>query len=121
MAGEVLSHDGSRILVGAESAAQRLQDVLRIQRGTYGFARDYGFGGGDLVDVTITPDVQARFFAAVADALSAPRNGLLDVRLRELRIVPAAEGGAEVEVLAEWESAGGVVTPIGVRSQLAAA
>lgn len=120
MASRVMSRDGTRILSGRESAEQRLRDALGITRGSYAFSRDYGSRLADVVDANLDEDTEAAIYAAVADTIAAPANGLGDLRLRSVR-VQASRGRVEVDVDGEWVDASGAVTPIGIREQLAAA
>lgn len=107
--------DGARLLRGAESAAQRLADALRIQRGSYPLLRDYGSRVGLALDRR-----PAEIFAAVADAIAHPPNGLSDVTLRAVRVAPARTGQVIVEVDAGWAPAvpAGAPVAITVREQL---
>lgn len=117
----VMSRDGLRVLTGAASAAQRLSDALRIQRGSYAWSRDYGSDLLGLVDRTDDPGFEAAAFAAVADAVDEPANGLADVRLRSVRL--AREGDVvTVQADALWIDPNGAAgTPIAARAALAAA
>ena len=109
-----LAPDGDRVLTGAAAAAQRLADALRIQRGSYPFLRDYGSMLALLVDRR-PPAV----FAAVAEAIIHPANGLDDIQLRAVRVSPAGAGAVVVEVDAEWRPAPAAAsTPISIREQL---
>ena len=110
----LLAPDGDRVLTGSSAAAQRLADALRIQRGSYPFLRDYGSTLALLVDRR-----PAAAFAAVAEALIHPANGLDDIRLRAVRVSPAGAGAVVVEVDAEWRPAPAAAsTPISIREQL---
>ena len=112
----VLGRDGDRILSAADAAAQRLADALRIQRGSYPFLRDYGSTLGQLIDRR-----PAAVFAAVAEAVVHPANGLDDVELSAVRVSAAGEGMAVVEVDATWRSdRAAPPTPITIREQLTA-
>lgn len=117
----ILSRDGTRLLSGIESAEQRLRDALAIRRGSYPWSRDYGSRLDVVVDRLLDPAAEARIYAAVAEAVAHPPNGLADVTLREVRLHqdPASPDRVEVEVDAEWTDASGQVTPIGVRQALA--
>ena len=109
-----LAPDGDRVLTGAAAAAQRLADALRIQRGSYPFLRDYGSTLGQIVDQR--PEAA---FAAVAEALIHPANGLDDIELRAVRVSPAGAGAVVVEVDAGWRPAPAAAsTPISIREQL---
>ena len=109
-----LAPDGDRVLTGSSAAAQRLADALRIQRGSYPFLRDYGSTLALLVDRR-----PAIVFAAVAEALIHPTNGLDDIELRAVRVSPAGAGAVVVEVDAEWRPAPAAAsTPISIREQL---
>lgn len=111
----ILAADGDRILGGVTAVAQRLADALRIQRGSFPFARDYGSTIGEIVDRR-----PAAVFAVVAEAVAWPPNGLDDVELRAVRLVPAA-GRVVVEVDAVWRpDPSAAPTPISIRAQLAA-
>lgn len=111
----VLAADGDRVLDGVAAAAQRLADALRIQRGSYPFARDYGSTVGLIVDRR-----PAAVFAAVAEAVAHPPNGLDDVDLRAVR-VSAVAAEVAVEVDAAWRpDPAAAPTPITVRARLAA-
>ena len=110
----VLASDGDRILDGVTAAGQRLADALRVQRGSYPFLRDYGSLIGQVVDRRA-----ADVFAAVAEAVAHPANGLDDVELRAVRASPAGAGAVVVEVDAAWRSAPSATpTPITIREQL---
>ena len=111
----VMAADGSRLLHGVDSARQRLADALRIQRGSYPLLRDYGSVVGLAVDRR-----PAAIYAAVADAIRHPANGLGDVRLLGVRLSPDGAGQVVAEVDAEWAEPGGQPVPISVREQLAA-
>lgn len=117
----IMSRDGTRLISGIESAEQRLTDALAIRRGSYPWSRDYGSRLADIVDGTVDSDAEARIFAAVADAVAHPPNGLADVTLRTVRLIREGEHPDRVlvDVQAEWTGADGVVTPIGVRRSLA--
>ena len=119
---QVMSRDGSRILDGAESARQRLGDALRIRRGSYPWLRDYGSQLDDLVDLNVDRDFEARVFAAVAETVAHPPNGLSDILLREVRLYQDAEHDdrVEVEVFADWIAPDGSAGEIGLRQSLAA-
>ena len=109
-----LAPDGDRVLTGSAAAAQRLADALRIQRGSYPFLRDYGSTLALLVDRR-----PAAVFAAVAEAIIHPTNGLDDIQLRAVRVSPAGAGAVVVEVDAEWRPAPAAAsTPISIREQL---
>ena len=111
-----LAVDGDRVLSGAASAAQRLADALRTQRGSYPLLRDYGSTVGQVLDRR-----PAAIFAAVAETLIHPANGLDDITLRGVRVTPdeANLGTVVVDVDAEWSSDPAVApTPISVREQL---
>ena len=71
-----LAPDGDRVLIGSAGAAQRLADALRIQRGSYPFLRDLRLHAG----ADRRPAVRRAAFAAVAEALIHPANGLDDIR-----------------------------------------
>ena len=114
-----MARDGAALLSGAESARQRLRDALAIERGTYPFARDYGSTLGLIVDRNVDTALEARVYAAVADAVAHPPNGLDDVALQEVRLYQSP-GLVEVQVRAEWVSEAAERTPIGVRQTLAA-
>ena len=116
-----MSRDGSSILDGADSARQRLGDALRIRRGTYPWLRDYGSLLADLVDRRIDSDFEARVYAAAAETVAHPANGLGDIRLREVRLHPDADGAdrADIEILADWIAPDGSVGEIGLRQALA--
>ena len=110
----ILARDGSRLLAGAAEAAQRLGDALRVQRGSYPFLRDYGSTLAQIVDRR-----PAAVFAAVAEALVHPSNGLDDIELRAVRVSPDGAGAVVVEVDAEWRPAPAATsTPISIREQL---
>ena len=114
----ILAVDGDRVLSGAAAAAQRLADALRIQRGSYPLLRDYGSTVGQVLDRR-----PAAIFAAVAETLVNPANGLDDITLRGVRVAPGAvnTGSVVVDVDAEWLSdPAATPTPISVREQLAA-
>lgn len=119
----IMSRDGTRLISGIESAEQRLTDALAIRRGSYPWSRDYGSRLADLVDRTVDSDAEARIFAAVAEAVAHPPNGLADVALREVRLhrLPDHPDRIEIEVVADWQDASGQITPIGIRHQLAGA
>lgn len=121
MARIVMHRDGRVLLAGADSARQRLRDALAIERGSYPFARDYGSTLGSLVDRTVDSGFEARVYAAVADAIAHPPNGLDDVTLQEVRLFQAGSGEdvVEVHVRALWTGDVGEQTPIGVRQALA--
>ena len=117
----VMARDGSRLLSGSAAAAQRLADAMRIQRGAYPFARDYGAEIAGLVDRPLNDATEAALYAAVADAIREPRNDLADVRLRSVRVQadPARAGAVVVEVDAWWLPApSGAATPITARAAL---
>ena len=114
----VMARDGTQLLDGAGSAHQRLRDALAIERGSYPFARDYGSTLGDIVDRNVDSQLEARVYAAVADAVAHPPNGLDDVSLREVRLYQGAQH-VEIEVWADWLGEDGAHTPIGVRQRLA--
>ena len=118
-----MSRDGTRLISGIESAEQRLTDALAIRRGSYPWSRDYGSRLADIVDRTVDSDAEARIFAAVAEAVAHPPNGLADVALREVRLhrLPGHPDRIEIEVAADWRDAAGQITPIGIRHQLAGA
>ena len=110
----LLAAEGDRTLRGSAAAAQRLADALRIQRGTYPLLRDYGSRLNEVVDRR-----PAALFAAVAETLAHPPNGLDDVELRTVRVAPRADGVVLVEVDALWApEPGAEPTPISVREQL---
>ena len=115
----VLARAGDRVLVGADSAIQRLHDALLITRGSYPAARDYGSLLAAALDRTLNTGGVGDLANAVADAISHPANGLSDVRLRSVRI-NAADGMVALDVRADWISQDGTLTPIGLREQLAA-
>ena len=119
---QVMSRDGTGILDGAESASQRLGDALRIRRGTYPWLRDYGSLLDDLVDLNIDRAFEGRVFAAVAETVAHPPNGLADVALREVRVYqdPDNPDRTEIEVLADWIDPDGEAAAIGLRQRLAA-
>lgn len=111
----ILAAGGDRIIGGATAAAQRLGDALRIERGSFPFARDYGATIAEVVDRR-----PAAVFAAVAEAVAWPPNGLDDVELRAVRLVPTA-GRVVVEVDVAWRpDPSAAPTPISIRAQLAA-
>ena len=116
-----MSRDGTRLISGVESAEQRLADALTIRRGSYPWSRDYGSRLADLADRTLDPATEAEIFAAVAEAVAHPPNGLADVTLRTVRLIREGEHPDRVlvDVQAEWTGADGTVTPIGVRQSLA--
>ena len=118
-----MSRDGTRLISGIESAEQRLTDALAIRRGSYPWSRDYGSRLADIVDRTVDSDAEARIFAAVAEAVAHPPNGLADVALRDVRLhrLPGHPDRIEIEVAADWRDASGQITPIGIRHQLAGA
>lgn len=106
---------GDRVLDGVAAASQRLADALRIQRGSYPFARDFGSTIGLIVDRR-----PAAVFAAVAEAVAHAPNGLDDIDLRAVRVSAAAAGEVAVEVDAAWRPDPAVApTPITVRARLA--
>lgn len=118
---EVLAHDGTRRLTGAAAAAQRLSDALRIQAGSYPFARGVGSRLADLIDRPLSPDTEAAIYAAVADAIRETENDLGDVRLRAVRVAadPRRAGAVLVDVDAWWLPApAGEATPITARAAL---
>lgn len=114
----VVSRDGTELLDGPESARQRLRDALAIERGSYPFARDYGSTLGDLVDRNVDTALEGRVYAAVADAITHPPNGLDDVALQEVRLYQG-ETHVEVRIAAEWIGEAAERTPIDVRQALA--
>ena len=114
----VIARDGTQLLHGAESARQRLRDALAIERGSYPFARDYGSTLGALVDRNVDSAYEAQVYAAVANAINHPPNGLDDIALQEIRLYQAP-GLVEIDVRAEWIGEAGERTPIGVRQRLA--
>lgn len=118
----VMSRDGTGILDGADSARQRLGDALRIRRGSYPWLRDYGSLLDDLVDLTVDRAFEGRVYAAVAETIAHPPNGLADVALREIRLYQDGDAPdrVEVEVMADWIAPDGTATPIGLRQSLAA-
>lgn len=117
----VMSRAGTGILDGAESARQRLSDALRIRRGSYPWLRDYGSLLDDLVDLNVDRGFEGRVYAAVAETVAHPPNGLADVALREVRLYQngARPDRAEIEVLADWIAPDGAATGIGLRQSLA--
>ena len=100
---EVLARDGSRVLSGRESAAQRLSDALSIALGSYPWSRDYGCGLDALVDLGIDSGFAARAFAEVARVFRHPANGLADLELVEVRVLDVADDRADLLVRARWE------------------
>lgn len=117
----VMARDGSRLLRGSAAASQRLADAMRIQRGAYPFARDYGAEIAGLVDRPLNDATEAALYAAVAAAIRDPRNDLADVQLRSVRVQadPARAGAVVVEVDAWWLPApAGAATPITARAAL---
>lgn len=119
MARIVMTHAGTTLLGGPDSARQRLHDALAIERGSYPFARDYGSTLGSLVDRTVDSAFEARVYAAVADAIAHPPNGLDDVALQEVRLFQAAAHVVQVHVRAQWIDDAGAETSISVRQALA--
>ena len=117
----IMAHAGDHLLGGTDSARQRLADALRIPRGSYPFNRDYGATVVDLIDRPLDGAAEAAVFAAVAETLAHPPNGLADLALRAVRleIDPERPGRLEVVVEADWIDAAGQATPIGLRQQLA--
>ena len=117
----VMSHDGSLVLDGAESARQRLADALRIRRGSYPWLRDYGSLLDELVDRNLDGGFEARVYAAVAETIGHRPNGLSDIALREIRLYqdPERPDRAEIEVLAGWIAPDGTVGEFGLRQELA--
>ena len=117
----VMAHAGDRRLRGAESARQRLADALAVPRGSYPFNRDYGATVADLIDRPLDGAAEAAIFAAVAEAIRHPPNGLADLALRAVRLEtdPDRPGRLEVVVEADWMG-GDTIAPIALRQQLAA-
>ena len=117
---EVMAHAGDRLLRGADSARQRLADALAVPRGSVPFSRDYGATVVDLVDRPLDGAAEAAVFAAVAETLTHPPNGLADLALRAVRLETDPDRPGQLEVLIEADWTGGAgVTPIGLRQQLA--
>ena len=118
----VMSRDGTAILDGADGARQRLGDALRIRRGSYPWLRDYGSLLDDLVDLNVDRAFEGRVYAAVAETVTHPPNGLADVALREVRAYQHedAPDRVDIEVLADWIAPDGSASPIGLRQSLAA-
>ena len=112
-----MTRDGTQLIAGAESARQRLRDALAIERGSYPFNRDYGSLLGDLTDRNVDTALEGRVYAAVADAIAHPPNGLDDVALQEVRLYQDGDL-VEVQVLAEWIDDARERTPIGIRQGL---
>ena len=118
---DVMARDGSRILTGLESAAQRLDDALQISLGSYPWLRDYGSDLPALVDEEIDEEWAARATAAVAGAVSGARNGLGDVELVEvtLRALDDAGDAWELGVRATWIDPSGEPAALSARSRIA--
>ena len=82
----VLSHSGRTVISHAASVQQRLQDALRIRRGSVPAQRDYGSLLHTLLDRPLDADLSARVANAVADAIAHPANGLSDIDLQSVQL-----------------------------------
>ena len=118
MARIVMTRAGTTLIAGPDGARQRLHDALTIERGSYPFARDYGSTLGVLVDRTVDTAFEARVYAAVADAIAHPPNGLDDVVLQEVLLFQRGAHAVEVFVRGQWIDDAGVQSPISVRQAL---
>lgn len=77
---------------GLDYLRQRLTDVLTTPKGTRLMHRDYGCGLFELVDQTMNEGWLVQCYAAIAEAVNDPANGLWDFRLERLAPAESDEG-----------------------------
>jgi len=73
---------------------QRLTDVLTTPKNTRIMRRDYGCALFDLVDKTINESWLVQCYAAIADAIDLPVNGLPDFKLESIKPTEVTDAGA---------------------------
>ncbi len=77
---------------GLDYLRQRLTDVLSTPKGTRLMRREYGCGLFDLLDQAMTEGWLVQCYAAIAEAIADPVNGLQDFRVEQLAPAELSEG-----------------------------
>ena len=88
---------GQRI-EGVAWLRQRLADVLSTPLGTRVMLRAYGSRLFELTDNPMSPRWKVQIYAAVAEAISNPINGLPDFQVTASTVKVDSEGKAELDV-----------------------
>lgn len=87
-----------KLIEGLEYLQQRLTDVLTTPIGTRVMRRDYGCRLFDLVDQTMNEGWLVQCYAAIAEAVDDPINGLPDFRLERVAPKDLGDGGGAFEL-----------------------
>lgn len=88
---------GQRI-EGVAWLRQRLADVLTTPLGSRVMHRDYGSRLFELMDQPMSPRWRVQVFAATAEAIANPVNGLPDFKVTAVDLVVNAKGESELDV-----------------------
>ena len=93
-----MNNSDGKAAEGLEYLRQRLVDVLATPKGARLMRRDYGCGLFELVDQTMNEGWLVRCYAAIADAVDDPVNGLPDFRLERVQPSRVDDSGGVFEL-----------------------
>ena len=85
-------------ITGIEYLRQRITDVLTTPIGTRVMRRDYGSRLFDLIDAPITKMTVINYYAATAEALSKPINGIHDFKLTKVYVSRVSIGRLQIDI-----------------------
>lgn len=97
-----MNRDTGAALSGDAHIAQSVRDILTTPVGSRVMRREYGSEVPNLIDAPLNPETQARFYAAVAEALRLwePRITLQSVRIAPLSAIDGQAGLVSLSIKA---------------------
>lgn len=112
-----MNNTTGKTIDGIAHLRQRLTDVLTTPKGTRVMRRGYGCDLFELLDQTMNESWLVRCYAAIAEAVDNPINGLPDFLLERVRTSELRDDGGVFDLIGTYLPTGQRVTVTGVPLQ----